>query len=386
MTTSIRPADWIALLREEAQQKGRPILGLSSPSVLPVDYGGMVGYVHKRGSKFVVTSLLASGRSQRLDGESALTVLQGANYSSAQPGALVFPDAATAIEAKAHLSAERSEAGRAAARAIDLGMALASSRHVVVLPAALDRKFFAPSDTAVASFDGWRKAFELEGISAIDAARELYRKVITGPGGLAEDAEGLVVDEPAPPTLRSAARAEAKMIESLQYTGVASECSRFGTATLVSGVWSFVQDSDPLRRDLSYLDGTVFPARIITVTDSHVYARITPPFKARIDKEVLVLPDDAPGDNRNNQRLILEEIKANPAGDFVAHLRMVERSPHRVSAGDTVDMMQAPFLAPPLRTTKTKWTSPPALDEQGQRRFREVPLSVSLAGAPQEGR
>lgn len=386
MSTSIRPAEWISLLREEAKDKGRPILGLAAPSVLPIDYGGMVAYCHKRGSRFVATSLLASGKSQRLTGEAALTILQGTGHTSSHPGALVFPDVATATEVKAHLEQERSEAGRSAARAIDLGMALASSRHIVILPAALDRKFFAPAGMATDSFDEWRSAFSLDGLSAIDAAKALYRSVITGPGGLSESAETLVTDTQATPTLRKAVRSEAKMIESLQYTGMASECSRFASATLISGVWSFIHATDPLRRELSSLDGTVFSARIIGNTATHVYARITPPFKAKIDKEFLVLVDDEAGDDKRNQRLILEEIKANPAGEFVAHFRKVQRSPQTAEVGETRELIQAPFLPTPMRTAKTKWTTPPSSSEQGERRFREVPLSVSLAGAPQEGR
>jgi hypothetical protein len=299
-------------------------------------------------------------------------------------GALVLPDRATA-DALADLFAEdQSDAGTLAARALSVCRSLASSRHVVVLTEALARKYHLPASLDEHSFENWRTAFGLNGLSDFEAGKRLYRAVLTGPGGLAKNAPELTTEEQPPSVARAGARGEAAVLKGLGYTGLAAECSRFNAATVVQAAWELLTATDPRRRDVARIDGTVFTGRVVDVErDGYVDVEIAAPYKAKSGKQLLILSPVRPGDDRQDPKLTLAGVTVGKDGRFIARLGIPKRSAETFPRGRELELFQLPFLPHSTYTPASQWTEDPV--PQLRPVWRDVPLTVSqAAGAPSD--
>lgn len=273
-------------------------------------------------------------------------------------------------------------------RSLQLCDSLPASTRFVVLTEALERGYYPQNGVDAASLAAWARAFGLTRPTSGKTMLTLALKVYSGTGGNGHRDSSLPID--APPALLSAmknmARSESNMVRYAGASGLASDCSNFTSAAQIAGQWEFLNAADLLGRERAKLDGTVF-----TLVDTGGRkARIEGVCKARPGKKLLIL--DPQGWTRHFDRqssssglsarkVHLEEVQMDVAGDRVAVLG----GPLPREDGRTVQAMQAPFLPGFTGRSGARWTASPGRDGAVVPTWREVPLHVSLAGAPREG-
>lgn len=365
---NLRASDWVASRREDASRSGHPVTALAGPAVVPVRGGGGGGgafaYVQKRGSRVLISDLRSAGNTYRVDGERLVRTITGGDGAASESGVVIVPDVVTFRALRETVSRSR-----AARRLVDHLRALDVSSHLVILTEALGRKFFLPSGADPDMVESWRSAFGLSGQSAMNADRRLYGMLTEGfTGGPGQSA------------VVTAERAESHILQWLSASGLSAECARFSNSGTISAAWSFVQATDPARRDMSRLDGTVFRGRVVKVSGGSFFVQVTPPFKAKVGRSVVILPDDRAGDPRSDVSVTLVDVGVNAAGEFVAEFATGKS---HVRQGAMLDLMEKPFIPPVAWAAKSKWTEPSPTSPL--KPVRDVPLAVSLAGAPQEG-
>lgn len=296
-------------------------------------------------------------------------------------GVVVVPDRETASLLMLH--ARRSDRPDLF-RALTLSASLPGSSRFVVLTKALALKFVAPQGYDDESLSDWAEAFGMERPKSILNIPGLLARCYGGEGG----GDGIVIPDPddgkllgVPNVLRMVAQRESAMLRSAAYSGVSAECRQFGAATQVTNGWAFLLEADAVGRRRHRVDGTVADLEWL----SGKRARILGPFKFREGQKLVALPGNrmVPDPSRSIYQVVVDTVTVSDDGSYVVELDSIGAEAREVlHSGEQVAFIRAPFLMGGGRSGTSRWSAQPA--EASPWQSREVPLSVSLAGAPRE--
>lgn len=370
--------------RDRATRAGRPVPRLAMPGALPMQAPSADGthsgppvvlLVTGRGGNLRVRELTTQEVGGPVDLDAAMLAdrflpAEDPTDTNRTPegGRIVVPDRATLRSLLDHLDPA---ADGHLMRAVEIASSLPASTRVVVLTEALDRKFFLPHGLDAGDLGAWASAFGLGKPRSVSNLPVLYRAACWAdeggtPGNVGE----------------MAARDEARLMCGAAYTGVAQQCALFERADRVAAAHTFMAAADPLGRERARVDGTVFD---VTWVEGNLVS-VQGGFTAKEGKQLLGLPPECfpQMSTSASATLTLKEIRAEDGG-FV-----MEVQPNRVMRAwlreqDTVSVIASPYLFGGGGMPGPRWTVRPGHPEAPRKLVRDVPLSVSFAGAPVEG-
>lgn len=293
---------------------------------------------------------------------------------------LVLPDRATARALADHA---RRGGAHDLSRLITVTASLTSSSRVVVLTEALARKFWLPQEVSETDLTGICHAVGVGARTRLSAIRRLlltcYR---TGQGRAWEVGvgdQGLGTWHDTPVTLHRGTREELRLAMWVGAGAPVQQSAQFAMVSAISAAWDHVTACDPLGREQARIDGTVFDVWL-DPSSGDLCAR--GPMKLRGDRGLVLCPDHPLGDYQGDVvRLSGEQIVMR---DGVFRMRPVfgRGTPRDLAEGKVVAATQAPFLTGPPMVPGKRWFAEPGSPEGPPALRRDVPLSVSLSGAP----
>ncbi|MGC0250451.1 hypothetical protein [Pseudactinotalea sp. Z1748] len=383
--------------RNRAAHAGRPLERLAIPSVMypdtsRLDPGATVPsftFVTRKGGKLVDRDPADdSSQWEPVDfpalAEKFLptrTVEEDGRWLTSIGGVIFTPDAPTTR----YLIRRAAEAGSHLGRALQLAAALPASTRLVELPKALSAKFFAPTGYDTEDLSDWARAFGIASPRSVSAARELAGTVYAGLGGTS----GVGLPAKKPERMGQIARQMATQESALmRYAGAGSlshDCGRFDSVVGITSRWEFLTQTDTLGRHHAMLDGTVFPLSRL----GRQRYRINGPFKVREGKNIVMLP--LPGEHADTaarNSMSVDEISVDASDRFTLRAtlgRSRDIDNRFQESEEPVLFILAPFLPTYTGRAGVRWTTPAGAQDAPQSKWREVPLHVSLAGAPREG-
>lgn len=396
MTDQTRPLSRFAAFeqkwRRKARTTGEPIERLLMPAVLfpaisrqdPRYSTPAYRFVSRKNGRLLAADLLADRpRPTPLDFEALVEAFYSKNTTEGEKtaaqwtpgGVIIVPDRPTADFLMR--KAEHSEGAGPLASSLALADALPASTRFVVLTEALTRKFFLPTGLDEDRLEDWMEAFGMRRARTFANLRRLLVMVYRGRGGLSVEDHELPESEPAMSAVaRPVAVNESYLMGTSRSRSLEGQCSQFSDVTAITNRWGFLVESDPLGRRMAELDGRVFTAE---ATDTWNRLRVTTPFVAREGKQVMVLPPDRIVSGRDlKDSLRVEAVSVEPNGQTYLSLSGIGVLPPNVTQWQ---FCQVPFMPSFMGSAGKRWTSQES-DASTSRPVRQVPLAITLAGAP----
>lgn len=293
-------------------------------------------------------------------------------------GVIIVPDRSTA----SFLARKAGQAGGGYAleRALHLLMSLPTSSRLVILTEALGRKFYAPEGLDTGSLPSW--------LDALGLGRKVSPATVTAALARVRAAEGSSFLPPLDDEdnrnsflMNEIAAEETRLMRYAASGSLSADCSRYSSVNGIAAHYEYAVQTDALGREYAMLDGTVFRLR----PAGRSKARIEGPFKVREGKSIVLVGPGGGTKHGRQDSAVVESITVNDAGEYIATLAsMGSEVSKALASGEEHLVITKPFLTMFSGRTGRRWTLAAGEEHSAPAVKRDVPLYVSLAGAPQE--
>lgn len=358
--------------RAHSAEEGQPAERMAAPSCLRRDS------IDPSGSFVVPFWLSKSGLMVEFPGQTerraSVADIDGAYRA---PQYVAMPVDRAALKAMIALCAKAGDEHQAIARLLDFSQRMPLSSNLVVLTEVLTRKFWIQPDLDASSIKDWRTAFKLAYSTA--SLRWLAGQVFNEAGMTGKQSV----------YRKNMFEAEDRANDKVVHWGAANAMAVYEASNSVSETWGAYERIDTTLRYRYLVTGEVARATPISVHGTMVVCALSTPFKVR-EGEVLVTDEGDEGQVVRPVQLAALGYEDRLIGSFTG---AKSNSKRRVSDGlptmlaahaarDSVLITGSPFMGVGSFTPSVKrWTTRDEA-EQAPRVERDVPLDVSLAGAP----
>lgn len=366
-----------AARRAQAVKDGQPGGRMAAPSCLrraSVDpSGSFVVPFWMKGSDLMVA--FPGESPKKANPESITTAFHGA-------GMVAMPVDRLAQKVMVRTCERAGDAHRNLARQIEFAVRLPMSSKLIVLADALARKFWIQPTLSAKEVTDWCTAFGM--IRKVESLHWLAGQVF--------DESGMTGKQT---TYRTTMfEAEDKALEKIIERGAPAAMASFEASNTIGEAWGAYERIDTILRYRYLVTGEVARVTPINRVGSDVTAKLSTPFKVR-EGEVMVVSESDSAQLTRSAKLVA--LGFDDVHGLIGTFGSIGSSTRR-GASDAIPTMIAahaaresvlitgsPFLGSGNFTPSVFRWATQAGAEKADRIERDVPLDVSLAGAPTEG-